>query len=226
MRLIVLIFILSFSSSVLSSNHTPKIFFNYSFLFERLCPQASTQLITKEQKEFVRDFENEASHLYVNQVQKYFKELEITFPKSHFKRNELTATLTLCREFGSFSEPLTINMHRIAEHKLKNPNSSHYQVMFTEVLFHELLHTWQVENFDFWNLNLIKKYKNENRKVLTHIYLLAIEEYTFRKLNLKDHIKRIQWLYPRMGKDYQRAWSIVQEEGYLSFISDLKLNSK
>ena len=226
MKKIILIFLTCYSSLSFSQAKMPEFFFQYSFLFERLCPESSSNIITDEQKKFARFFSKEASILYNDEVIGFFDFLEESFPKSGFSRNELTANLTLCKEFGSFSTPLTINIFRVAAHKLKNPLSNAYQVMFTETLFHELIHTWQGENFNFRKLKFVKKYENEVKSVRAHLYLLAIEEYTFRGLSKDEHLERIQWLYPKIGGAYKRAWEIVQKEGYMAFIEDLRLNQK
>lgn len=226
MKKILLLLTICYSSVAFSQAKMPKLFFQYTFLFEGLCPVSSAELISDDQRKFAKSFSNEASNIYKDEVVSFFNTLEDDFPNSGFLRNELTATLTLCKEFGSFSSPLTVNIFRVSDNKLKNPHNNTYKVMFAETLFHELIHTWQSENFNIRKLKFVHKYRNETRSVRAHIYLLAIEEFVFRKLEKTEYLERIQWLYPKIGSAYKRAWEIVQKEGYIAFIEDLQLNQK
>ena len=116
-----------------------------------------------------------------------------------------------------FSDPLTIPIY---ESKKYNKD------YFIDVLVHELIHRLftQKENKKIsgksWK-KIEKKFKNENKKVVTHIVLNAIHKHIllkfFNKKRLKINIKALKHL-----KDYRRAWDIVEKQGYKFIINFFK----
>lgn len=73
--------------------------------------------------------------------------------------------------------------------------------------------------FRFVHLRLSKK---EERSVLNHLHLMAVEIFIFKELNRKDLLEWLGVHYSRMRGTYSRAWQIVNEEGYEAFIAELK----
>lgn len=208
-------FFLLFSFNVFSGEHKlPEIFYGYSFLYDSKCQKPEGYLEIKEKGLNKLD----SLKLYWNEkVSQYFQVLFDQLDKG-FQRKELTATVTFCGN-GSYSYPLVIDLYNIikfAEHKLE---------FFSSLLvFHELLHTYVVDNVnERWPTPLIQKYVNEDRKVKSHLHLMALQLYALNELDLKDEIFSLEKWYKGMGGPYARSWEIITtEEDYNDFVNELK----
>ena len=93
--------------------------------------------------------------------------------------------------------------------------------VFLDLVFHELLHTWLVENLK-WPTPLVVKYKSEQKAVRFHLHLMAVQIFIYKKLGRNDLLNWISDFYPKMGGAYLRAWEIVNAEGYEAFISEIR----
>jgi hypothetical protein len=134
-----------------------------------------------------------------------------------FPYREMQATLTVCLP-ASTSVPLIIDVAPF----LPTANKRAPDWEFTEVVFHELMHTYVSPVLA--TSPLMKKYKGEPPTTRYHLHVMAIEVMTLQKLNQFDRLKAIDRDY-RSGPDaaYKRAWEIVNEtEGHLRFIAELK----
>lgn len=134
-----------------------------------------------------------------------------------FPYREMQATLTVCLP-ASTSVPLIIDVAPFLPTATKRAPDWE----FTEVVFHELMHTYVSPVLA--RSPLMKKYKDEPPTTRYHLHVMAIEVMTLRKLNQFDRLKVIDHDY-RSGPDaaYKRAWEIVNEtEGHLRFIAELK----
>lgn len=134
-----------------------------------------------------------------------------------FPYREMQATLTVCLP-ASTSIPLIIDVREFLPSAKKHAPSWE----FSEIVFHELMHTYVSPVFV--HSALMKKYENETATTKYHLHVMAVEKMTLLKLNRPDELKTIDHDY-RTGSEsaYKRAWEIVNDvEGYQPFIEELK----
>jgi hypothetical protein len=138
-----------------------------------------------------------------------------------FPYHEMQATLTVCLP-ASTSIPLVVQVNKFLPTEKKPAPSWE----FSEILFHELMHTYVTPVFA--HSALMKKYQNEVPTTRYHLHVMAIEEMTLLRLNRRGDLKTIDHEY-RNGPEpaYKRAWEIVNDiEGYEVFIKELKALKK
>jgi hypothetical protein len=196
----------------------PKLFFSYSWLYDQGCSQGSGYKIDPAWAEEARERASEFDVIWKREAPILFGRILERFGKG-FSRKELTATLSVCN-IPSFSDPLVLNVRRFLKSYMGNkpipPDHA-----FSDLIFHELLHTWIVENLP-WPTPLIEKYKSENGQVLSHLHLMALQKYVYTELGRADLLAWISETYPTMPGAYQRAWEIVDQiEGYQAFIAEI-----
>jgi len=219
-NLFFLITVLFLIESQADGHKTPQLFFNYSGLYDSaVCPEKSTKKVdpawAREADERTKEF-----------AQIWGKAEPILFGKvfeifgAGFSRKELTATLSACPIVPSYSDPLTLNVTRFLKSYMgEKPVASNEG--FADLVFHELLHTWIVENGQ-WPSALYEKYQNEKRVVRNHLHLMAVQKHVYSELNRSDLILMIETRYKNM-LGYDRAWQIVTEiEGIEPFLKELK----
>lgn len=198
----------------------PKLFFEYSWLYDQNCAVTDARKIEA-------DWSQEAKAKSQNFAEIWNKNGTALFDKVFelfglgFTRKELTATLSVCPA-PSYSNPLIINVTRFLKSYMKDkPVRS--DDSFTDLVFHELLHTWVIENVKY-PTPLDTKYQNEERVVRNHLHVMAMQKYIYTMLNRADLINMIneQYSNPSMPA-YGRAWTIVNEiEGYEPFINEIR----
>jgi hypothetical protein len=138
-----------------------------------------------------------------------------------FPYHEMQTTLTVCLP-ASTSIPLIVQVNKFLS-TAKKPAPAWE---FSEIVFHELMHTYVTPVFT--RSGLMKKYQNEVRTTRYHLHVMAIEKMTLLKLDRREDLKTIDHEY-RNGPDvaYKRAWEIVNDiEGYEVFIEELKALKK
>jgi hypothetical protein len=138
-----------------------------------------------------------------------------------FPYREMQATLTVCLP-ASTSVPLIIDVAPFLSTTAKRDPDWE----FSEVVFHELMHTYVTPVLA--DSALMKKYKDEPPTTKFHLHVMAMEVITLRKLNRVDRLKVIDHDY-RNGPDvaYRRAWEIVNDiEGYQHLVDELKALNK
>lgn len=194
----------------------PKLFFSYSYAYDDYCSEynpvdeAWSEEAQRREKEFEKVWEDEAPQ--------FFKQLFAEFGKG-FSRREYTATLSVCPGKPSYSNPIVLKINPyLKSYKPDMPMRPLFT--FADLVFHELLHTWIVENLK--ESALLLKYKNEDRSIRNHLHLMAVQILIYRGLERKDLLDWLEMQYPRMRGPYQRAWQIVNDEGYEAFIAELK----
>lgn len=134
-----------------------------------------------------------------------------------FPYREMQATLSVCLP-ASTSIPLILDVREFLPSAKKHAP----EWEFSEIVFHELMHTYVTPVFA--HSALMKKYQNEPRTTKYHLHVMAMEKMAPLKLNRPDELKTIDHDY-RQGRDpaYKRAWEIVNDvEGYEPFIGELK----
>jgi hypothetical protein len=138
-----------------------------------------------------------------------------------FPYREVQATLTVCLP-DSTSVPLIVNVEEFLP-AAKKPSPAWE---FSEIVFHELMHTYVTRVYA--SSALMKKYADESSTTKYHVHVMAIEKLTLLKLDRPDELKVIDHDY-RYGPDpaYRRAWEIVNDiEGYKPFIDELRALKK
>ena len=134
-----------------------------------------------------------------------------------FRRNELTAFLTLCA-IPSMSAPLIINGRLFLPSPMKQ--SPWPLSRFSAIVFHEILHT-HLPPFYAGKSSLFAKYKDETPVVQNHLHLLALMKYVYLKLGREEQLNDIVTT-DSSGKDPSYARAIVKIEGHESFIKELR----
>lgn len=135
-----------------------------------------------------------------------------------FSRKEMDATLSLCPDKSSYSSPLVLNVTWFLD-SFMNPKASLGDDEFIDLVFHELTHSWVVDNLKMSQLRL--KYKDESNVVKNHLHLMAIQQFVYLKLGRLDLVEFLDMKNKRIGGAYARSWEIVQAEGYQAFINEL-----
>jgi hypothetical protein len=185
-------------------------------LLDRLCAhdlhvpfdEKALQAAVQQRPEFQTQWDVEGPS-YVNTA---VKEIGLDFPY-----REMQATLTVCLP-ASTSIPLIIDVRPFLPNAAKPAPSWE----FSEILFHELMHSYVSPVYA--HSALMKKYQNEPATTKYHLHVMAIEKMTLLKLNKPEELKVIDHDY-RYGPDaaYKRAWEIVSDiEGYQPFIDELR----
>ena len=205
------------TSSCKSDNKRSCFYLSYSFLFDQVCEKISGQKIPlaakaegpKRLDEFTRQWQKDSPD--------FFRVLIKQTGRS-FERKEETVSLTSCN-IPSVSDPILIPLKRW----LISLGGSEPLGGFSDVVFHELLHRFLTSNFDANKSALIKKYKNENQQVLTHLHLMALQKMIYVELKRNDLIAWLDHDYNQLiGGDYKRAWEIVDSiEGSQAFVDEL-----
>jgi hypothetical protein len=189
-------------------------------LLDRLCKNdfkleiddQAVQAAVQKRPEFQKQWDAEGP-AYMNAA---LTEIGLDFPY-----REMQATLTVCLP-ASTSVPLVVDVTEF----LPTAKKPAPQWEFSEIVFHELMHTYVSPALA--HSALMKKYQNEAPTTRYHLHVMAMEKMTLLKLNRQDQLKTIDHEY-RNGPDpaYRRAWEIVNDiEGYQAFIAELKALTK
>jgi len=96
--------------------------------------------------------------------------------------------------------------------------------LIVDIIYHELIHTYLVDNFpNLFSSPLLKKYKNEDPRVLSHLHPMAIQKQVYLSLALKDRIHNVIKFDSHYYQGaYKRSWELVNSEGEDKFIEELK----
>lgn len=215
---------LSITISHAAEPNYPKLFFSYSWLYDAaVCPTPPIPykpLINKAWADEAMDRESEFNVIWEQEAPILFGEIFKNFGRG-FNRIEMTATLTVCPLSKSYSDPLVLKVLPYLK-SFMGGQSVRPDYAFVDLVFHELLHTWLVENLN-WPTPLISKYSEEDGSVQAHLHLMAIQKLIYIELGRIDMLNWIGLLYPKMGGVYARSWDIVNNiEGHEAFISEIK----
>jgi len=189
----------------------PKIIFRYSKIYdEYIGKEKPSETAVVKTVNYIKKLRN----AWGKKEEKILKEIsQITGLK--WRENYIHCYIVR-RGGGSISDPLTLVMYnkKGALGKLD---------LLIDLLVHELIHRifTSKENFQkskkAWDY-IYKKYKNEIEKTKIHIVIHAIYKDIYLKFYNKKRLERhIQWASEK--KDYQRAWQIVEKEGYQNIIN-------
>ena len=149
----------------------------------------------------------------------------VTYFQCDFKLKKYNALIFLGTTIGYGSKRLLLLGIRAFIDSTLWQKSVSREDAFIDFVFHELLHKWIDENFNKNKSLILKRYKNENIHVQTHIHLIAIQKMIYLKLKRFDLLNMIETQYSKSGEPYKRAWQIVNDaEDYQSIIDDLSKN--
>ncbi len=97
--------------------------------------------------------------------------------------------------------------------------------IFTDLIFHELLHVWLDEHMSNES-SFLKKYNGEESDVLEHIPLMALQKMTYVQLDRPDMVANLDFAYRNLSTPtYRRAWEIVEHEGYDAIVNAIVMCS-
>ena len=161
-------------------------------LLDRLCKtdfkisvdDEAIQAAAQKRPEFQKKWDAEGP-AYMNAA---LSEVGLAFPY-----HEMRATLTVCLP-ASTSVPLVIEVNEFLPAARKSAPAWE----FSEVVFHELMHTYVTPVFA--HSILMKTYQNEVPTVKYHLHVMAIEKMTLLKLNRLDDLKIIDHEYRKWSR--------------------------
>jgi hypothetical protein len=188
----------------------PKIKFIYSWIYDKTWKEGFF-IKKKRLKNYPSPLKIEG---YLKKVEKSWKKVEkkiLTelYRITHLKWKEKSMDCFVVGRCRPFSYPITIPVYE------KFPDK------FIDVLIHELIHNLFRQNFEETNKNFAyfnKKYNKETDLTRKHIPLQAIHTHIYLKFFGKNRLERDINNSPRI--DYQRAWEIIQKQGYQNIISE------
>lgn len=213
--MIALLLYLTLSNAFASEPRLPDLYFSYSFLYDNASCES-----TPPKAEWITELRSKMNHLdeVWNVRGPVLFQVLFDYSGLGFSRKEMDATLSLCAHKSSYSSPLVLNATYFLD-SFTAPIPAGSDDKFADLVFHELIHTWVVENLESSQLRI--KYKDEANSVKSHLHLMAIQQFVYLKLNRPDLIEMIAKQYNGVGGDYARSWEIVQTEGYQAFINEL-----
>jgi hypothetical protein len=199
----------------------PKLFISYSAIFDGACSQktgfaidhAWMNEVQARQAEFQAAWDAEAPALFA-------KLFELT--GKSFSRKELSVTLSVCN-IVSMSNPFLINVKWFLKsfNKEEAPSPLHG---FVELVFHEFIHNYLVEIFDWRLSEQLYKYKDEAPGVLSHLHLMALQKTVYLALGRQDLLDWLSFFNNKVGGDYARTWEIIDAHPNLeAFVAELKV---
>jgi hypothetical protein len=140
-----------------------------------------------------------------------------------FRTRGEIAGLFLCRDLVSFSYPLFISAWPFIPEAMNGKPLPLSHIKF--ITFHEVLHRFVTENLDpSAPTPLLKKYSEEAPNVRDHLHVMAIQKLVYLQVDPSGESLKQLLAYERgYGKDYQRAWEIVNgPQGHEAFVQELK----
>jgi hypothetical protein len=215
-RIILVFLLLTLSIAHASEPALPQIFFTYSWLYDGVvCAQNPVD------SKWIDELESKMDHFDNVWKEKGSVFFKVIFDQTGrgFSRKELTATMSVCPKKPSYSNPLTLNMNIFLDSYMAPTRTGFVDNRFADLVFHELLHTFVVENLD--DSPMITKYKEEIPVVRNHLHVMALQKFVYTKLGRDDLLTMLDRSYNFIGGAYARAWEIVQTEGYEVFLKEL-----
>lgn len=209
------------SSAVYASVPTlPRLFFSYSWLYDNVACE-----MTPVDASWAKEIEEKTEHFAMIWSERGPALFQVLFNYTNvgFSRKEMTATFSVCPKKPSLSTPLAFNMTKYLKSYMGETPVKGDDV-FVDLIFHELIHNWLVENLK--SSEMINKYKNENMVVRNHMHLMAIQKFVYSELNRSDLVLMLDKMYKAIGGDYARSWEIVGTEGEIIFMQELSVQKK
>ena len=216
-KMLFIIFLIFYSKISFAENSLPTVQLKYAYLFDPVCASKNSYQIDpkliKELNNQIPVWQNSWNQEGSLLLKTAMKIIGKPFPQNHY-----TVPLSICN-FPSMSEPLMVNVRYSLSSFTQNPIDINVTISTIE---HEILHTY-IDSFFPKNTPLLNKYHNESQTVLNHLHLFALQKATYLLLGqdkiLKDVIAKDSNL---PNSEYKRAWEIINKEGYVQFINELK----
>jgi hypothetical protein len=210
------------STHAFADSITPKLYFKSGRLLDSWCSNATGFVIDSAWENELRYVLPRLKRRWARTGPRLFRAVYREFGKK-FRRNEFTATYTLCT-IPSMSSPLLLRVRWF----LHNNGEAEVRPVYTfvDLVFHELLHTWLKNNFDFSESDLLlyfKQVEHEPQGVLSHLHLMSIQKFIYEQLGMTLYSDWIEDHYVSMGGDLARAWEIISEnDRYLRFVDEVR----
>ena len=215
-KIILLSFIIFFLKQT-DAAPVPSVQLTYAYLFDPVCSNHTAYTISsslineldKKLPEWQSKWNNEGKSLLNAAVKIVGKP---------FPQNNYIVPLSLCN-FPSMSEPLMVNVrYSLNAFTGKNIDTN----LTISIIEHEILHTY-IDSFLLKNTPLLEKYRNESQTVLSHLHLFALQTAIYKSLNQNTILRSVILKDTSLpNSEYKRAWEIVNKEGYVPFINELK----
>lgn len=203
-----------------------KIIFKYSWIYDQIWKEG---WIGKKKNS--KDYPSTRKILnYIKNIEKLWKndEKKVLIELSRITGLKWKEDKIICYVVGKcipFSDPLTTPIYKRYSRGYISKDR------FIDILIHEIIHRLFIQEGDFKNDKLEKafayfrkKYKKENWNTILHIIVYAIHSHVFLKFYSKRRLKRDVNLSPT--PDYERAWEIVEKQGYENIIREFTKRMK
>ena len=196
----------------------PQIHFVYpapaGSVFDRVCPHwmnrtpspADVREVLRRKSEF------EAQWRTVGET---YLRLAIDAAGTPFPYREMQATLSVCAP-DSMAMPLIISMNDLLSSNAGTP----YAHDFPLLVFHEVMHHYSLPIEAVSALR--SRYASEPGDVLSHLHVIAFEQYVLTRsgrIAERDRLKNYYFTHAR--PPYRRAWEIVERETPEAFIAEI-----
>ena len=209
---------ISYAADQTNATGYPSVTMAYSWLLDNTVAEKTNFIVKpewvdeleKRTPEFQQSWNDQAGILLG-------KTIELTGGRT-FKETEMHAAFVLCN-MASLSFPLVLNVRRYLTVVLGPRVEPMY--LFNAQVFHELLHTFVVENLPD-TTPLQEKYKNEDQVTKNHLHLMAIQKAVYTSLGRLDELKALIDSDSQIGGSYKRSWDIVNSEDYQAFVDEFK----
>lgn len=190
----------------------PKVIFKYSRIYNEIWKEGflkrkPSTYYPSERK--ILNYIQKVKKLWGKDEKKILKEL------SRITHLKWKSEFIYCYVIGKgrpISDPLTVPVYE------KHPE------FFIDILIHELIHNLFIQEKNYekskksWDY-INRKYSSESSKTKIHIPLQAIHFHIYLKFFNEKRLKR-NITRNKQFKDYDRAWQIIQKEGYKNIINE------
>jgi hypothetical protein len=142
-----------------------------------------------------------------------------SFPQEQIK---ISAHLTLCDVPSDSFLGTVVNMRYALASYTTTPVSLQYKI---SVLFHEMLHKFLDEHLPTHS-RLLSEHQGENKRVLNHLHLLALEKAVYLRLGLAEELKEVIAVDGQLPNGaYKRAWELVNrtDNKYIKYVDELRV---
>jgi hypothetical protein len=206
----------------------PSVEISYAYLFDEICAQNSKYKIEPVWIAEVKTRLPEIQAAWASDGPTLLRTTEEVVGKK-FTQQHLHVALTVCN-YPSLGDPLLVNMR----YSLKSFTDQPLPLDVTlSNIYHEILHNYlggsagpylgdipgKIPN----DSKLMLKYRGEDYTVKGHLHLLALEKAVYLKLGRGDSLQRsINTAKSLPNKSYARAWDIVDQGDYASFVQELQ----
>jgi hypothetical protein len=193
----------------------PMVEYRYAFPLDKQCPDVIAPEWVSELKTKLPTWQAAWDLLGQQALQ---KTLELT---GHgFQHRDMIAALFICDAWRAASVPLMVKARWYLEGPTTHPARPVH--LLVGITFHELLHTFVVENLD-GPTPLLEEYSKETATTLHHLHLYALMTAAYQSLGWHDRLQeqlKFETFRDSTG-EYKRAIEIVQTRGAAAFVAEI-----